>query len=55
MIEFLGAFLGALTGVFITIGVYVYKTNKDLEKTLKDLTSIALLSSTIQMDIKHGK
>ena len=52
MIEFLGAFLGALTGVCITIGVYTYKTSKDLEKALNDLTSIALLSSAIKWKIK---
>ena len=53
MIEFIGAFLGALIGVFIPVGICMYKINKDLEKTFKDLVSIASFESTVQMDIKH--
>ena len=53
MIEFFGAFLGALIGVFIPVGNCLYKINTDLEKTFKDLVSIASFESTVQMDIKH--
>jgi len=53
MIEFFGAFLGALIGVFIPVGICMYRINKDLEKTFKDLVSIASFESTIQMDVKH--
>lgn len=53
MIEFFGAFLGALIGVFIPVGICMYKIDKDLEKTFKDLVSVGSFNSTIQMDIKH--
>ena len=53
MVEFIGAFLGALCGVFIPVGIVMYKVKVDIKKQLKELTDIAILTSTVQMDIKH--
>ena len=53
MIEFIGAFLGALCGVFIPIGICMYRIGKDMKKTFKELSDLALFTSTVQMDIKH--
>ena len=53
MIEFIGAFLGALCGVFIPVGILMYKVNIDIKKKFKELTDIAMFTSTVQMDIKH--
>lgn len=53
MVEFIGAFLGALCGVFIPVGIFTYKVNIDIKKQFKELTDIAMLTSTVQMDIKH--
>jgi hypothetical protein len=53
MVEFIGAFLGALCGVFIPVGIVMYKVHVDIKKQFKELTNIAMLTSTVQMDIKH--
>ena len=53
MVEFIGAFLGALCGVFIPVGIVMYKVHMDIKKELKKLTDIAMFTSTVQMDIKH--
>ena len=53
MIEFIGAFLGALCGVFIPIGIVMYKVRMDIKKKLEELTKITMFESTVQMDIKH--
>ena len=53
MVEFIGAFLGALCGVFIPIGIFMYKVHVDMKKKLKELIDIAKFTSTVQMDIKH--
>ena len=53
MVEFIGAFLGALCGVFIPVGIFTYKIDIDMKKQLKELTDIAMFTSTVQMDIKH--
>ena len=53
MIEFIGAFLGALCGVFIPVGIFMYKVYVDTKKKLKELIDTSMLTSTVQMDIKH--
>ena len=53
MIEFIGAFLGALCGVFIPVGIFMYKVYIDTKKKLKELIDTSMLTSTVQMDIKH--
>lgn len=53
MIEFIGAFMGALCGVFIPVGIFLYKINKDMKKSFKDLTNMLCFESVLQMDIKH--
>ena len=53
MVEFIGAFLGALCGAFIPVGIFMYKVYIDINKKLKELTGITMFSSTVQMDIKH--
>ena len=52
MVEFIGAFLGALCGVFIPVSIVMYKIYIDTKKQAKELAD-AMFSSTIQMDIKH--
>ena len=54
MIEFIGAFLGALIGVCIPIGITMYKINESVKKSFKDAIALMSLQSTIQMDIKHA-
>ena len=54
MIEFIGAFLGALCGVFIPVGIAMYKINESVKKSLKDTIALMSLQSTVQMDIKHA-
>lgn len=53
MVEFIGAFLGALCGVFIPVGIFMYEVRMDMKKHFKELTDIAMFTSTVQMDIKH--
>ena len=53
MIEFIGAFLGALCGVFIPIGIFMYKVYIDTKKKLKELVDMYTFTRTVQMDIKH--
>lgn len=53
MVEFIGAFLGALCGVFIPVGIVMYKVYIDMKKYAKELVDIAMFTSTVQMDIKH--
>lgn len=53
MIEFIGAFLGALCGVFIPVGIVMYKVNIDIKKKFKELTDMYMFTRTVQMDIKH--
>ena len=54
MVESIGAFLGASCGVFIPVGIFMYKVYIDIKKQIKELTDIAMFSSMVQMDIKHG-
>ena len=53
MVEFIGAFLGALCGVFIPIGIFMYKVHIDMKKKLKELVDMYMFTRTVQMDIKH--
>ena len=53
MIEFFGAFLGAIAGVFIPTGIFLYYANKKIKTSLKDFKNTFLFESVLQMDIKH--
>ena len=53
MVEFIGAFLGALCGVFIPVGIFIYKVYIDTKKKFKELIDTSMFTRTVQMDIKH--
>ncbi len=53
MIEFVGAFLGALCGVFIPVGIFLYRLNNSIKKSFKELLDITMFTQSVQMDIKH--
>ena len=53
MVEFIGAFLGALCGAFIPVGIVMYRTYIDIKKQFKEFTDIAMFTSTGRLDVKH--